>query len=69
MFKRLKKWGNSLIVTFTREDIENYGLVENDYLDFDFLEQEFRKIRYQKLPVIKSNKEMLKKIKKEVKGK
>jgi antitoxin component of MazEF toxin-antitoxin module len=43
MQKIIKKYGNSLVIIFNREDIELYGLKEGDKLDFDFLEQELRK--------------------------
>ena len=58
--KKLKRWGNNLVAVFTSEDEETYGLKEGDVIDIsDML--------IQKLPKIKSNKEMLKQIKKEIK--
>ncbi len=33
MKKKIKKWGNSLVVVFDKEDIELHGLVEGDWVD------------------------------------
>ena len=33
MKKKIKKWGNSLVITFDPEDISIYGLVEGDVID------------------------------------
>ena len=33
MIKRIKKWGNNLVVVFTKEDEEVYGLLEGDTID------------------------------------
>lgn len=35
MKKKLKKWGNSLVAVFTKEDQEIYGLTEGDIIDFE----------------------------------
>jgi len=35
MKKRIKKWGDSLVIVFTKEDCELYGLVEGDVIDLD----------------------------------
>ena len=35
MKKRIKKYGNSLVIVFTKEDIDLYGLVEGDIIDID----------------------------------
>lgn len=39
--KKLKKWGNSLVMVMTKEDIDLYGFVEGDIVDISdmFLEQ------------------------------
>ena len=33
MIKRIKKWGDSLVIRFSPEDAENYGLMEGDLID------------------------------------
>ncbi len=35
MKKKLKKWGNSMVVVFTKEECELYKLVEGDTIDLD----------------------------------
>jgi antitoxin component of MazEF toxin-antitoxin module len=35
MKKIVKRWGNSLVIVFTKEDTESYGLVEGDVIDID----------------------------------
>jgi len=33
MRKVVKKWGNSLVIVFDKEDIESYKIKENDIID------------------------------------
>ena len=33
--KKLKRWGNNLVLVFTQEDEEVYGLIEGGVLDLD----------------------------------
>lgn len=33
MKKKVKKWGNSLVIIFDKEDIELHGIVEGDWID------------------------------------
>ncbi len=35
MKKRLKKYGNTLIINFTKEEQKMYGLVEGDIIDVE----------------------------------
>ena len=35
MRKIVKKWGNSLVVVFTKEDIETYEISEGDVVDLE----------------------------------
>jgi hypothetical protein len=35
MKKALKRWGNNLVLVFTKEEEEIYGLVEKDIIDLD----------------------------------
>jgi len=35
MKKKLKKYGNSLVISFSKEEVETYGLVEGDTIDLD----------------------------------
>jgi|TARA_Y100000310_G_scaffold261715_1_gene271169 hypothetical protein len=35
MRKKLKRWGNNLVVVFTKEDEETHGLVEGDIIILD----------------------------------
>ena len=35
MKKRIKKWGDSLVIVFTKEDCDLHGLVEGDVIDLD----------------------------------
>ena len=35
MKKKLKKWGNNLVVVFTKEDEQVYGLKEGDTIDIE----------------------------------
>jgi len=35
MKKRVKKWGTSLVVVFTKEDIDLYGIVEGDIIELE----------------------------------
>lgn len=35
MKKRLKKYGNTLIINFTKEEQELYGLIEGDVINLD----------------------------------
>lgn len=39
MRKQIKKYGNSLVIVFTKEEQELYGIKEGDKIDLDFLEQ------------------------------
>ena len=34
--KRLKKYGNSIVIVFTKEDIDTYGLKEGDTIGLNF---------------------------------
>jgi hypothetical protein len=36
MRKSIKKYGNSLIVCFTKEDIFNYGIKQGDLIEMSF---------------------------------
>lgn len=70
MKKRIIKMGNSQGILFTIADMNNYGMKLGDIIDLDdmFLEDVVSKRKNcKKLPKIKSNKEMLKQIKKEIK--
>lgn len=33
--KKLKRWGNNLVITFTQEEEEAYNLKEGDFLDVE----------------------------------
>lgn len=33
MQKKIKKWGNSLVIVFDKEDVERHGIVEGDWAD------------------------------------
>ena len=35
MNKRVKRWGNSLVIVFTKEDEDLYGIVEGDVLELN----------------------------------
>lgn len=35
MRKTLKRWGNNLVIVFTKEEEEMYGLVEKDIINLD----------------------------------
>lgn len=35
MKKKIKKYGNGLVIHFTKDEIELYGLVEGDVIDLD----------------------------------
>ncbi len=35
MRKKIKKWGDSLVIVFTKEDCDLYGLVEGDIIELD----------------------------------
>jgi len=35
MKKKLKRWGNNLVVVFTKEDEEIYGIIEGDIIELD----------------------------------
>ena len=35
MIKQLKRWGNNLVITFTQEEEELYGLVLGDKINLD----------------------------------
>ena len=35
MQKKLKKYGNSLVITFSKEEQDIYGLVEGDTIELD----------------------------------
>lgn len=35
MIKQLKRWGNNLVITFTKEEEELYGLTEKDKINID----------------------------------
>lgn len=47
MLKQIKRISlddyNKLAIVFTEEDLAKYGIVANDKLDLDLLEQEIRK--------------------------
>jgi len=43
MRKMIKKWGNSLVITFNSEEVKVYDLKEGDFLDF--LDIEITKIK------------------------
>jgi antitoxin component of MazEF toxin-antitoxin module len=47
MMKRIKKWGNSLVIVFTSEDEKIYGLKEGDVIEIDDMlwEEKVNKIR------------------------
>ena len=46
MKKKIKKWGNSLVIVFDKEDVELYGLVEGDWIELDdMLIQEQKKVK------------------------
>lgn len=71
MEKKLKKWGNGLGIYFDTNDIETFGMKENDIVDLSdmFLKEvKIKKVghTYKKLPTNDDNLELLKKIKKEV---
>ena len=59
MKKRIIKLGNSQGILFTKNEMNDYGMIIGDVIDIDDM-------LIQKLPKIKSNKKMLKEIKKEV---
>lgn len=43
MKKKLKKWGNSLVVVFNKEDQDIYSLIEGDTIDLgDMIKQEVK---------------------------
>lgn len=35
MIKRIKKWGNSLVIVFNAEDEKIYGIKEGDVIEID----------------------------------
>jgi len=35
MRKKVKKWGDSLVITFTSQECEIYGIVEGDVIELD----------------------------------
>lgn len=37
MKKRIKKWGNSLVILFSKEETKIYNLNENDILDIEIV--------------------------------
>ena len=37
MLKQLKRWGNNLVIVFTKEEEELYGMVEKDKVDLSDL--------------------------------
>lgn len=42
--KKLKRWGNNLVIVFTKEDEETYGLVDGDVINIcEMLKQKRRK--------------------------
>jgi len=46
MKKRIKKWGDSLVIVFTKEEKELYGLIEGDIIELE--EMLFQKGRNKK---------------------
>ena len=49
MKKKLKRYGNTLIISFSKEDQEVYGLVEGDVMDLgDMLIQKQKRVSSQK---------------------
>jgi len=53
MRKRIKRWGNNLVIVFTKEDEEVYGLVEGDAIELgDMIVQ---KIKNEKNKSIRNN--------------
>ena len=44
MKKKIKQWGNSLVIVFDKEDVELYGLRKDDWVDLsDMLVQKIKK--------------------------
>lgn len=44
--KKVKRWGNNLVIVFTQEDEEVYGLTEGDVIDIsDMLKQKKKEVR------------------------
>jgi|AntAceMinimDraft_18_1070375.scaffolds.fasta_scaffold20314_3 antitoxin component of MazEF toxin-antitoxin module len=43
MRKKIKKWGNSLVIVFTKEEQEIFGLVEGDIINLE--EMIFQKVK------------------------
>ena len=35
MIKRIKRWGNNLVIVFTAEDEKIYGMQEGDIIEID----------------------------------
>jgi len=62
MIKTLKRWGNNLVVVFTKEEEQMFGMIENDKLDLSDLF--LIETKYKPLPkesrLIKIKKEVLK---------
>lgn len=40
MRKIIKKWGNNLVIVFTKEDTECFELKRGDVIAFEFMKQE-----------------------------
>jgi antitoxin component of MazEF toxin-antitoxin module len=47
MIKRIKKWGNSLVIAFTSEDEKIYGIKEGDVIEIDDMlwEEKIKKVK------------------------
>jgi len=45
MRKKVKRWGNNLVIVFTKEDEEIYGLVEEDVIDLGEMLEEKNKYK------------------------
>ena len=53
MKKRIKTWGSSLVIVFTKDDIDLYGIKEGDVINMDDLliieKTEFEKLNAKKI--------------------
>lgn len=45
MKKKLKRWGNNLVVVFTQEDEAVYGIAEGDIIEIDDMLIERKQIK------------------------
>jgi len=46
MRKKIKKWGNSLVIVFTKEEQDIFGLIEGDIIELgDMLFQKEKEIK------------------------